>query len=176
MFLSCPSWVGWSRVPFAEIVLVFACCPEAVSNRAPFYSQKLSTGEALLALAHANLGMWTKCFHFVGFSSVTGSRLLAEISRLGLRFTWQGRSACGVLTPGSESHSYSEEEISFCSENKSGSLEHILHFQVFLLCKWANYPCCLCSLKSLPTVIQKLISCSDMLKSLNRVCKGERSA
>lgn len=39
-----------------------------------------------------------------------------------------------------ESHSYSEEEISFCSKNKFGSLKHILYSHIFLLCRWADHP------------------------------------
>lgn len=112
----------------------------------PLHSE-MKHRKALLALADANLGRWTKCFHFVGFFPVARSKLLAEFGRLGR----EGPAVEG--SPGSQRLILIPEEISFRSENKSGSLEHILHIQVFLLCKWAYSPCCLCSCKPLPVVI-----------------------
>lgn len=62
---------------------------------------------------------------------VARSKLLAECRRLGR----EGPAVEG--SPGSQRLILIPEEISFCSENKSGSLEHILHIQVFC---FANGP------------------------------------
>lgn len=88
--------------------------------------------------------MWAKCFHFVFF--FFPSLWLKAGVWLELAGCWAEALLAGVvpvefiLLLFTESHSYSKEEISFCSKNKFESLKCILHSHIFLLCRWANHP------------------------------------
>lgn len=88
--------------------------------------------------------MWAKCFHFVVF--FFPSLWLKAGIWLELAGCWTEALLAGVvpvefiLLLFTESHSYSKEEISFCSKNKFESLKCILHSHIFLLCRWANHP------------------------------------
>lgn len=90
--------------------------------------------------------MWTKMFPLCFFFFFFPSLWLKAGVWLELAGCWAEAFLAGavpvefILLLFTESHSYSKEEISFCSKNKFESLKLILHSHIFLLCRWANHP------------------------------------